>query len=109
MNRRPDWGRFTRAAEELAIQQPSVSAAIRQLEDTLGTAFILYAPHRNVTLTAAGRLFAGFHESLTGLEAAITATQALGPPIYMSPYRHRRFPIMDDAVAPKRFTLSIQN
>jgi len=77
-------GSFTRAAEELAIQQPSVSAAIRQLEDTLGTVLFVRA-HRNVTLTAAGaRLFAGVSRSLSGLEAAITATQELGRNLHVT-------------------------
>ena len=50
-------GSFTRAARELNVQQPAVSAAIRQLEDSLGVQLFLRA-HRSVTLTHAGeRLF----------------------------------------------------
>lgn len=51
-------GSFTRAAKELNIQQPAVSAAIRQMEQSLGASLFQRA-HKKVTLTAAGqRLFA---------------------------------------------------
>lgn len=46
-------GSFTRAARELNVQQPAVSAAIKQLETSLGTALFARA-HRSVTLTQAG-------------------------------------------------------
>lgn len=46
-------GSFTRAAKELNVQQPAVSAAIKQLERSLGTRLFLRA-HRAVTLTDAG-------------------------------------------------------
>ncbi len=50
-------GSFTRAAQELNVQQPAVSAAIKQLESSLGTLLFARA-HRSVTLTHAGeRLF----------------------------------------------------
>jgi len=50
-------GSFTRAANELNVQQPAVSAAIKQLEQSLGTRLFARA-HRSVTLTQAGeRLF----------------------------------------------------
>lgn len=50
-------GSFTRAAQELNVQQPAVSAAIKQLETSLGTALFARA-HRSVMLTQAGeRLF----------------------------------------------------
>lgn len=50
-------GSFTRAAQELNVQQPAVSASIKQLEASLGTALFARA-HRSVTLTQAGeRLF----------------------------------------------------
>lgn len=49
---------FTRAAEELNVQQPAVSAAIKQLENSLGVA-LFKRQHKKVSLTAAGsRLFA---------------------------------------------------
>lgn len=51
-------GSFTLAARELNVQQPAVSAAIRQLEDSIGVA-LFARTHRKVTLTFAGeRLFA---------------------------------------------------
>ena len=50
-------GSFTRAAQEMNVQQPAVSAAIKQLEDALGVTLFQRA-HRSVTLTPAGeRLF----------------------------------------------------
>lgn len=50
-------GSFTRAANELNVQQPAVSASIKQLEASLGTQLFVRT-HRAVTLTLAGeRLF----------------------------------------------------
>lgn len=50
-------GSFTKAARELNVQQPAVSAAIRQMEESLGVRLFLRA-HRAVTLTPSGeRLF----------------------------------------------------
>ena len=46
-------GSFTRAARELNVQQPAVSAAIKQLESSLGVQLFIRA-HRAVTLTHAG-------------------------------------------------------
>nr|WP_309502504.1 LysR substrate-binding domain-containing protein [uncultured Roseovarius sp.] len=46
-------GSFTRAARELNVQQPAVSAAIKQLEDALG-ARLFHRAHRSVTLTSTG-------------------------------------------------------
>ena len=46
-------GSFTRAAQELNVQQPAVSASIKQLEQSLGTLLFARA-HRSVTLTHAG-------------------------------------------------------
>lgn len=57
-------GSFTRAADEMNVQQPAVSAAIRQLETTLGTA-LFARTHRKVELTAAGaRFYADVSRSL---------------------------------------------
>lgn len=51
-------GSFTLAAQGLNVQQPAVSAAIKQLEASLGTQ-LFERSHRKVTLTNAGRrLFA---------------------------------------------------
>lgn len=50
-------GSFTRAAAELNVQQPAISATIRQLEERLGVPLFARS-HRKVTLTSAGeRLF----------------------------------------------------
>mgnify|MGYP001826456926 FL=1 len=50
-------GSFTLAAQELNVQQPAVSAAIKQLETSLGVA-LFNRQHRKVSLTVAGlRLF----------------------------------------------------
>ncbi len=51
-------GSFTMAAQELNVQQPSVSASIKQLEASLGVQ-LFQRSHRKITLTNAGsRLFA---------------------------------------------------
>ncbi len=51
-------GSFTIAAKELNVQQPSVSASIKQLETSLGVQ-LFQRSHRKITLTNAGsRLFA---------------------------------------------------
>jgi DNA-binding transcriptional LysR family regulator len=51
-------GSFTLAAQELNVQQPSVSASIKQLEESLGV-LLFQRSHRKITLTnAGGRLFA---------------------------------------------------
>jgi len=48
-------GSFTLAARELNVQQPAVSAAIKQLEEALGVLLFVRA-HRAVMLTHAGEL-----------------------------------------------------
>jgi len=74
-------GSFTRAARELNVQQPAVSASIRQLEAALGTRLFARA-HRSVILTQAGeRLFtdvsAGFDRIFQSARAlADRATQS---------------------------------
>lgn len=62
-------GSFTRAAEELSVQQPAVSAAIKQLETSLGV-MLFERHHRRVDLTGAGqRLFADVSKALEGVLA----------------------------------------
>lgn len=71
-------GSFTKAAEELNLQQPSVSAAIKQLEQLLQVQ-LFYRAHKKVMLTTVGeRLFAGISRSLTELEASLRAVQEMG-------------------------------
>ena len=48
-----DEGQFTRAAEQLDVAQPSLSAQIGRLEQALGV-LLFYRAHRPVTLTDAG-------------------------------------------------------
>ncbi len=67
-------GSFTRAANELNVQQPAVSAAIKQMEASLGVALFL-RQHRKVTLTKAGeRLFV---DVSSGLETILHSARAL--------------------------------
>ena len=71
-------GSFTKAGEELAMQQPSVSAAIRQLEDALGVRLFIRG-HRKVELTNAGRrLFTDVSRSLDEIEASVNAVRQMG-------------------------------
>jgi DNA-binding transcriptional LysR family regulator len=66
---------FSRAAERLHMAQPPLSAAIRQLEQELGTELLLRTT-REVSLTDAGRTFLeGAHRTLAELERARTDAQ----------------------------------
>ncbi len=66
---------FSRAAERLHMAQPPLSAAIRQLEQELGTELLLRTT-REVRLTDAGRTFLdGARRTLTELERARSDTQ----------------------------------
>jgi len=69
---------FTRAAEELGMQQPSVSAAVKQLEGALGV-LLFERGHRRVTLTHAGqRLFADVSRGLSDIETSVEAVHQMG-------------------------------
>lgn len=71
-------GSFTRAAEELNMQQPSVSAAIKQLEEALGIKLFVRG-HRKVELTVAGnRLFSDISRSLNDIYASVQAVRQMG-------------------------------
>lgn len=77
-------GSFTRAARELNVQQPAISAAIRQLEDTIGVALFLRS-HRKVTLTAAGeRLLADVTRAFEQLAHSAAAIRQLARPDYVT-------------------------
>lgn len=66
-------GSFTRAAEEINVQQPAVSAAIRQLEEALGVA-LFQRSHRRVELTAAGlRLFSDVTRAFADIQRSAEA------------------------------------
>ena len=67
---------FTAAARELGMQQPSVSAAIKQLERDLGLT-LFERRKRRVFLTPQGRkLYADASKTLNDLEKSITALQS---------------------------------
>ena len=71
-------GSFTLAAEELGMQQPSVSAAIKQLEGGLEVR-LFDRGHRRISLTNAGlRFFADVSQALRGIESAAEAVHAMG-------------------------------
>ncbi len=104
------FGGFTRAAEQLHVAQPAVSAQILKLESELGVA-LLTRTTRRVDLTHAGELFLaraarvlgeleGARGDLAQLTAvlrgrvALGATQVLGPfdlPAGLARF-HRRYP-----------------
>lgn len=67
-------GSFTRAAQELNVQQPAVSAAIRQLEEALGVR-LFRREHKRVELTDAGRKLAS--DVTIGLEKILASAQSL--------------------------------
>ncbi len=54
---------FSRAARELAISQPAVSAQVRQFEEDLGLLLIDRAGHR-VGLTEAGKTVASYAQRI---------------------------------------------
>ena len=77
-------GSFTLAAAELHMQQPSVSAAIKQIERDLNIS-LFYRNHRKSQLTPAGkRLYAGISSGLSTMEGAIRATQDLARHDYVT-------------------------
>ncbi len=77
-------GSFTRAAEDMGIQQPSVSAAIKQLEQALGVALFLRG-HRSISLTAAGnRLFSDVSRSLGDIEQSLQSVRNMGRRDYVT-------------------------
>ncbi len=60
------------------MQQPSVSAAIKQLEHTLGVS-LFHRAHRAVNLTAAGeRLYADVSRALADIERSVDAVRQRG-------------------------------
>src|SRR4051794_19575302 len=63
-------GNVTRAAERLHLSQPSLSAAVRQLEAQLGVA-LLDRHGRRVTITGAGELLARRGRPLLAEAAAL--------------------------------------
>lgn len=69
-------GSFTGAASRLSLTQPSLSARIQQLEQSLGGA-LFFRDRRPVQLTAMGRVFVDYAERALGiLDAGYTAVRA---------------------------------
>ena len=72
-----DHGSFTAAAKALYVAQPSLSQAIRLLENDLG-AELFHRLHRGVKLTSAGEaLLEPARQALRDLETARTAVEAV--------------------------------
>jgi len=75
---------FTRAAEELNVRQPAVSATIRQLEESLGVTLFARS-HKKVVLTAAGqRLLADVGRAFDQLAHSAAAIRQLSRPNYVT-------------------------
>lgn len=75
---------FTRAAEEIGIQQPSVSSAIKHLEAGLGVALFIRG-HRRIDLTNAGnRLYADVSRAFNTMEDAVLAIHQMGRDEYVT-------------------------
>jgi len=70
-------GHMTRAAEALGVSQPTLSAAVRKLEDELGVA-LFDRTGRGVELTEVGRVFVGHAQgALREVESGKRAVRAL--------------------------------
>lgn len=77
-------GSFTLAADELGMQQPSVSAAIKQLEGALSVR-LFDRGHRQIALTNAGlRFYADVSQALRGIESAAEAVHNMGRTDYVT-------------------------
>ncbi|QMU57979.1 MAG: LysR family transcriptional regulator [Boseongicola sp.] len=77
-------GSFTLAADELNVQQPAVSATIKQLEETLGLALFV-REHRQISLTAAGlRLYSDVNRSFEDLLVSARAVRHLSREDYVT-------------------------
>ena len=77
-------GSFTQASNELGMQQPSVSAAIKQLETSLGVR-LFDRGHRRITLTNAGlRFYADVSQALRGIESSAEAVHNMGRTDYVT-------------------------
>ncbi len=77
-------GSFTLAGDELGMQQPSVSAAIKQLENSLNVR-LFDRGHRQINLTNAGlRFYADVSQALRGIESAAEAVHNMGRSDYVT-------------------------
>ena len=87
-------GSFTLAADELGMQQPSVSAAIKQLEQALDVR-LFDRGHRRITLTNAGlRFYADVSQALRGIESSAEAVHSMGRSEYVTLNSSSAFPII---------------
>ncbi len=73
-------GSVRRAATELVVSQPAVSAAVSALQQDLGVPLVA-REGRGLVLTPAGRVFAGYARQVLGLldEARVAAAGQLNP------------------------------
>ncbi len=77
-------GSFTKAAAELNVQQPAVSAAMKQLEASLGAALFTRA-HKQIALTAAGkRLFADVTQAFEQLAYSARSVRQVAQSDYVT-------------------------
>lgn len=77
-------GSFTLAANELGMQQPSISAAIKQLENALAVR-LFDRGHRRITLTTAGlRFYADVSQALRSIESSAEAVHNMGHSDYVT-------------------------
>ncbi|MEM7259831.1 MAG: LysR family transcriptional regulator, partial [Pseudomonadota bacterium] len=77
-------GSFTLAADELGMRQPSVSAAIKQLEQALAVR-LFDRGHRQIALTNAGRRFyADVSQALRSIENAAQSVHNMGRSEYVT-------------------------
>lgn len=77
-------GSFTLAANELGMQQPSVSTAIKQLESALAVR-LFDRGHRRITLTNAGlRFYADVSKALQSIESSAEAVHNMGRSDYVT-------------------------
>ena len=75
---------FTRAAKELHMQQPSVSAAIKQLEEELGVPLFTRG-HRQITMSVAGqRLYSDVSRALNDIDNSISAIKQMNAKDYVT-------------------------
>ena len=66
------------------MQQPSVSAAMKQLESSLNV-HLFERSHRKISLTSAGlRFYADVSQALRGIESAAEAVQNMGSSDYLT-------------------------
>lgn len=77
-------GSFTQAGQELNVQQPAVSASIKQLEASLGVTLFL-REHRKISLTTAGqRLYADVSIAFDQITQSAKAVRQLGERDYVT-------------------------